>query len=87
MNIENKVTVITGSNGQLGTLFCKYFLDAGAKVIGLDLNIKDKNNHLDSFYEIDVVSNKNVNKIFKEIISKYGKIDILISTVLPPNNL
>ena len=35
-NFKEKVILITGSSGQIGSSFCKLFLDLGAKVYGFD---------------------------------------------------
>jgi nucleoside-diphosphate-sugar epimerase len=35
---EDRLIVITGSNGQIGSELCRQYLDVGAKVVGIDLN-------------------------------------------------
>lgn len=37
MNIEGKTVLITGSSGALGSSIAQYLVDAGAKVIGVDI--------------------------------------------------
>ena len=43
-DLKNKVVVITGGNGLLGTQFVKTFLSVNSKVVILDLLIKKKKN-------------------------------------------
>ena len=45
-NFKEKIILITGSSGQIGSSLCKLFLDLGAKVYGLDTTsgrVKHKN--------------------------------------------
>ena len=37
--LEDKTVLVTGAAGQLGKVLCQGFLDAGSKVIGIDLII------------------------------------------------
>lgn len=41
-DLKNKVVVITGGNGLLGTQFMKAFLSVNSKVVILDLLVKKK---------------------------------------------
>jgi NAD(P)-dependent dehydrogenase (short-subunit alcohol dehydrogenase family) len=76
LNFKNKIVVITGCNSPLGNEISKFYLDAGATVIGLDLILK-KNDFI--FYKCDITKERNVNKIFNLIFNRFKKIDILIN--------
>lgn len=76
LNFKNKLVVITGCNSPLGNAIAKFYLDAGAVVVGLDL-VSKKNNFI--FYKCDITKEKNVDKIFNLIFNRFKKIDILIN--------
>ena len=78
-DLENKVVVITGSCGQLGSSMCDLFLKIGCIVIGLDNSIEsNKINNVD-YYDLDIRESKDVSNVFKNIFKKYNQIDILIN--------
>ncbi len=78
-NLEDKVVLITGACGQLGSRMCEAFLKAGCKVIGTDVNIN--NNKLDGveYLVLDITNKQEKEKIYKEVIQKYKSIDVLIN--------
>ena len=81
-NLQNKVVLITGATGQLGTAFCKAFSLAGAKVVGLDSNLNNNNSSLlpnCKYYNLDVRDKEGIIKRFKSIYESYGRLDILIN--------
>ena len=78
-SLKNKVVVITGSCGQLGSSMCNLFVDIGCKVIGVDYSIeKNKINNVD-YYELDIRKSEDVSNVFKIIFKKYNQVDILIN--------
>lgn len=85
-SIENKVAVITGGAGILGSEIAKGFSKAGAKVIICDIKgfeerkeeFKKENIEIDAMY-IDVLKKEEIEKTCNKIIEKYGKIDVLIN--------
>ena len=76
LNFKNKIVVITGCNSPLGIVIAKFYLEAGAIVVGLDLVLK-KNDFI--FYKCDITKERNVNKIFNLVFNRFKKIDILIN--------
>jgi len=84
MNLKNKIAVITGGNGILGSKFAEGMVKAGAKVILLDIN-KELVSGLEKFkdsiecYECDITSKKSVQKAIKSIVDKHKTIDILLN--------
>ena len=54
-NLKNKVVVITGSCGQLGSSLCTLFSNIGCTVIGIDYSIEAKINNVD----YDVINDLN----------------------------
>jgi NAD(P)-dependent dehydrogenase (short-subunit alcohol dehydrogenase family) len=83
-DIKNKVCVITGGCGILGSVFVKGLLAKGAKVAVADYKLGDHKPGIDEtgtlFYVQANVLEKDSLKNAKELINKqFGKIDILIN--------
>ena len=78
-DLKNKVVVITGSCGQLGSSMCNLFNNIGCKVIGLDYSIEsNKINDVD-YYQLDVRRSADISSVFKNIYKKFDQIDVLIN--------
>ena len=87
-NIENKVAILTGGGGILAGEMAKGFLEAGAKVVLLDINeenLKQKVEILTKKHKkvlglkCDVLNEENIRRVNEEILDKYNRIDILIN--------
>lgn len=86
--IENKVIVITGGCGVLGSDMAQYLADQGAKVVILD-RVKDKGEELVAkiksqgnetlFLSTDVLNKQVLEHNRDEIIKAYGRIDVLVN--------
>lgn len=88
INLENKVVVITGSSRGIGKRLSIAFAQEKAKVV---LNYcKSRNEALNHFNSINKINNcilmkadisktDQVNRLFKDTIDKFGKIDVLIN--------
>jgi len=87
--LENKTVILTGSAGRLGSNFAEILSEAGANLILVDLN-EEKNLELKKrlkkkfsvkieTYSIDIFSRSELQKLKKDVIKKYGKIDGLIN--------
>ena len=87
-NLKNKIIVITGGSGFLGSEFSSTLSDVGAIPIILDKNnaslellkkkfIKKKQRGL--FFLVDLNNETKVNVVINSIIKKYRKIDCLIN--------
>jgi 3-oxoacyl-[acyl-carrier protein] reductase len=77
--IRNKVVVITGSCGQLGSSMCELFINANCNVIGLDHKIEHNKIKGVDYYKLDITKSINVDKVFQILYEKYNQIDILIN--------
>jgi NAD(P)-dependent dehydrogenase (short-subunit alcohol dehydrogenase family) len=71
---KNKIILISGSSGLIGNHLKKFYLSKGAKVIGLDLNKKDKYT-----IECNITDEVSVKNAFDLISKKYETIDLLIN--------
>ncbi len=87
-DISNKVCVITGGSGVLGGTIASYLLENKARVVILDFNQNALNSKLKSLSEIsdnilgyvcDVLNKSRVEEVCEEIISQWGKVDILLN--------
>ena len=87
-DLENKVIVITGGSGFLGSEFSFAFSDVGAIPVILDKNEKSlkilekkffTKRRKGSFFLVDINNERKVNEIVSLIIKKYKKIDCLIN--------
>lgn len=104
-NIKDKVIVITGGTGVLGTSMVEYLAAHGAKMAVLARNKEKGDALIESvkskggdaiFLQTDVTSEEVLKQNAKDIIEKYGKIDVLINgaggnmpgaTIGPNNNI
>jgi NAD(P)-dependent dehydrogenase (short-subunit alcohol dehydrogenase family) len=87
-NLENKVAVITGGSGIIGSEMAKGLLNAGAKVILLARSEDVLKEKVEKFKKINkdviglscnVLDENNVRNVNKEILDKFSQIDILIN--------
>ena len=78
-NFKNKVIVITGSNGQIGSSFVKLFLDLGSKVYGFDKTNNKFTSQNYQFVKTNIILKKNVTNQILKIIKKEKKIDVIIN--------
>jgi NAD(P)-dependent dehydrogenase (short-subunit alcohol dehydrogenase family) len=86
--VEDKVTILTGGAGVLAYEMAKGFLQAGAKVILLDINdvnLTNRVNSLSAFgkdvigLKCDVLDELSLSKVNRQIIEQYHRIDILVN--------
>ena len=78
-NFKNKIVLITGSVGQLGSSFTKLFLSRGAIVVGLDNTHNKFKNKKFYFYSVDISKKEIVEKNIINIVNKFKKIDVIIN--------
>lgn len=85
-SLTNKIIVITGATGYLGSKMVEHLTSSGAKVIVLSTNINNayklcKKLSISSShaFEIDIRDKAITEKVLKEINEKFGKIDILVN--------
>lgn len=85
-SIKNKVILISGSTGYLGSQMVKDLSKAGAIVIVLSTNLKKAKKLCSDFniskkqaFEIDISDKKNIKEVIKKIYQKFNKIDILVN--------
>lgn len=81
-----RVVVITGAAGGIGASIAKSFLEAGDKVIILDLKqvqvdatVSELNSANASGYVCDVTQEDQVQQVFKTVHQHHGSIDVLVN--------
>ncbi|MGC9341523.1 MAG: SDR family oxidoreductase [Bacteroidales bacterium] len=86
-SIKDKVAIVTGGGGVLGSSIAKSFAEEGAKVVLLDIRedkLSEKIAELGSFGELtglecNVLDKKSLENVCKSITHKWGCIDILLN--------
>lgn len=87
-SIKGKVAVVTGAGGVLGGSIAKSFVLAGAKVVAIDIRQENLDKRVKELTElggeaIGVVGNvldmQSLEQVSKEILQKWGRIDILLN--------
>ena len=90
MNLKDKVAILSGSTGALGTAVTQSFLDAGARVVALysressleSLKTKvTQNSERLSAIRTDVLNEVSVQGMVKEVLENHRTIDILVNLV------
>ncbi len=87
-NISGLICVITGGSGVLGGTIAKYLLENNAKVVILGFNEDRLNSKLTDLKKVsssvmgfvcDVLDMEKVEEISKKILTKWGKVDVLLN--------
>ena len=78
-NFKNKIVLITGSSGQIGSTITELYLNLDAKVYGIDIK-KPKIKHKNFFFIKNNITNEKKTRIkIEKIFKKENKIDIVIN--------
>jgi len=87
-SVKDKVILITGGSGVLGTVMVNHFAQVGARVVILDRNVEagealvtnvKAKGYEATFILTDVLNKEVLLSNYNSIMSKYGRIDILIN--------
>jgi len=87
MRLKNKVALVTGGGSGIGQEICKLFAQEGAQVAVNDIvstsieetiqQMQQPNTHLG--LQADVSDSSQVQKMFADLLAKYGTVDILVN--------
>jgi NAD(P)-dependent dehydrogenase (short-subunit alcohol dehydrogenase family) len=81
--MKNKVVLVTGANGGLGTYVTQAFLDAGATVVGTSRKIQqsDFNNPNFTALPAEISTREGAKVLVDQVVARLGKLDVLAHTV------
>lgn len=84
INLSNKIAVVAGGNGGIGSVIVKQFLALDAKLAVLD--VKETETQSDNLLSITVDATKEQDLVDarNQIIEKWGKVDILVNAIGAP---
>ena len=76
--VENKVVIITGGSGGLGSAMCEGFYQEGAIVYNADIK-KPKDSKPIKFIKTDLKEQLDLKNLVDTVIDEQGKIDVLVN--------
>lgn len=72
--LQDKVAIVTGGGSGIGLATAQLFMEEGTRVVVFDIDAMNIN-----FVRVDVTSATDVESAIREVISKYGRLDILVN--------
>jgi NAD(P)-dependent dehydrogenase (short-subunit alcohol dehydrogenase family) len=81
--MKDKIVLVTGANGGLGTYVTQAFLDVGATVVGTSRKIQqsDFNNPNFTALAAQISTRKGAKTLVDQVVARFGKLDCLVHTV------
>lgn len=80
-SLENKIIVVTGGSGLIGTSIIQNLSAKGAIAINADINVID--NLAEGVIKCDVSDKKSIERILQNVIACYGRIDGWVNNAYP----
>jgi NAD(P)-dependent dehydrogenase (short-subunit alcohol dehydrogenase family) len=83
MELQDKVVLITGAKGGLGSFVTPAFLNAGARVIGVSRSMADSDFPHECFSALaaEISDGEKAAKVMDEVVGRSGRIDALVHLV------
>ena len=88
-DLKDRVAVVTGGAGLLGTEFCKTLAEAGACVAVVDLNDEaakkvaealTKDGYSAKGFGVDITQPDSIKQFVASVLSEFGRLDILVNS-------
>ena len=81
--MKDKVVLVTGANGGLGTHVTRAFLDAGATVVGTSPKIQQSDFDSPNFVAMaaDISSADIAKALVAQVVKRFGRLDVLAHTI------
>lgn len=96
MDIEDKVIVITGAAGRIGSEFARAVADAGAIAVIADTSeengrklaagISSVAGKKADYEPLDITSKESLQGLIRTLLDRYGKVDALVNNAYPRNS-
>jgi NAD(P)-dependent dehydrogenase (short-subunit alcohol dehydrogenase family) len=81
MKLKDKVIIITGGNGLLGSAYIEYLKNENAIIINADINCEK--NLSNGTYTCDITDTSSTDELIQVVLEKYGRIDGLVNNAYP----
>jgi len=83
MDLHEKVVLITGAKGGVGTFVTNSFLEAGARVIGMSRSIADSDFPHQNFSAMpaELSNGESAGKLIDAVVTKWGRVDGLVHLI------
>jgi NAD(P)-dependent dehydrogenase (short-subunit alcohol dehydrogenase family) len=81
--MKNKVVLVTGANGGLGTYVTQAFLDRGATVVGTSRKIQQSDFNHPNFTALsaEISTPEGAKGLIDQVVARLGKLDVVVHTV------
>jgi NAD(P)-dependent dehydrogenase (short-subunit alcohol dehydrogenase family) len=81
--MKNKIAIVTGANGGLGSFVTQALLDAGATVVGVSRDIQQSSFNHPAFTSLpaDLLTAAGAATMVASVTARFGRIDVLAHTV------
>jgi NAD(P)-dependent dehydrogenase (short-subunit alcohol dehydrogenase family) len=81
--MKDKVVLVTGANGGLGTYVTQAFLAAGATVVGTSRKIQQSDFNIPNFTALpaEISTREGAKVLVDQVVARFGKLDVLAHTV------
>ena len=89
-SLQDKVTIITGAVGNLGTATARCFQQSGAKTVLVDRSpdrVREAFKHIANSKDhllaggVDLTSVESIGKLVEQTLARFGRVDALVNTV------
>jgi len=80
-SLENKIIVVTGGSGLLGSAIVEDLIKHNTICVNLDVNVKDDLNS--GTLNCDITNSKSIKSSIKKILNKYNRIDGWVNNAYP----
>jgi NAD(P)-dependent dehydrogenase (short-subunit alcohol dehydrogenase family) len=81
--MKDKVVLVTGANGGLGSYVTQAFLDAGATVVGVSRKIQQSDFNSPAFTAVpaEISTAAGAKSMVETVVARFGRLDVVVHTV------